>query len=61
MKKAFTAVMKEYFGLLPGENIMGFSAELKKLSYQEKLEFHAMLEAGGVACLEPNKPAGPAC
>ena len=56
MKKAFTAAMKEYFGLLPGETIVQFAAELKALTYAEKLEFHSMLAAVGVDCVPPTAP-----
>jgi hypothetical protein len=31
-------ILKEYFGLLPDQNVMGFSNELKTLNDTEKLE-----------------------
>jgi len=31
-------VLKEYFGLLPDQNVMGFAVELKCLSAEEKTE-----------------------
>ena len=36
--KAKTSVMKEYFGLLPGQTLQAFANELKQLSDDEKLE-----------------------
>jgi hypothetical protein len=49
--------MKNFFGLLPGQSISGFAAELKALSLEEKLEFHRMLNAAGYECDPPSAPA----
>ena len=54
-KKSFTAAMKEYFGLQPGQSIMDFGKEVAKLSYEEKVEFCEMLRSIGVNCSDPIK------
>lgn len=38
MKKSKVSVLKDYFGFRAGEKLRDFSAELKELSAEEKLE-----------------------
>lgn len=53
-QKPFAGVMKQYFGLLPGQSVMQFGTELKALSYNEKLEFHKMLTEQGINVALPS-------
>lgn len=55
--KSFMGEMKRYFGCLPGQTIQGFAAEMKALSYEEKLWFHAELIGQGIQCDPPLAPA----
>ncbi len=52
----FVKAMKDYFGLLPGQTILQFGAELKALSYAEKLDFAQGLRALGINCADPEQP-----
>ncbi len=52
----FVKAMKDYFGLLPGQTVLQFGAELQALSYQEKLDFAIGLRAAGVNCANPEPP-----
>lgn len=51
---AFAGAMKQFFGLLPGQSIGQFAAELRALSVEEKAEFHRMLNDAGIACDPPS-------
>lgn len=57
INKPFVAQMKAFFGLLPGQSVTGFGAELKALSAADKLEFAAMLNAAGYPCDPPQVAA----
>ena len=52
----FIKAMKDYFGLLRGQTILQFGAELKALSYEEKLDFAKGLRSIGVDCADPDQP-----
>jgi hypothetical protein len=52
----FVKAMKDYFGLLPGQTILQFGAELKALAYEEKLSFAQALRSIGVSCADPAQP-----
>lgn len=49
----FVKAMKDYFGPLPGQSVLQFGAELKALSYEEKLDFANGLRAIGIDCADP--------
>ena len=49
----FVKAMKDFFGPLPGQNIMQFGAELRALSHEEKLDFAQGLRAVGIDCADP--------
>lgn len=52
--KTFISAMKEYFGILPGQTAMGFGKEVQALSYEEKMDFHGMLNTqAGIQCDPP--------
>ena len=51
----FVKAMKDYFGLLPGQTILQFGAELKALSYEEKLDFAQGLRSIGIDCADPDQ------
>lgn len=42
--KGFAGAMKEFFGLLPGQDVMAFGRELKALSPAEKKDLSDMLQ-----------------
>jgi hypothetical protein len=44
---SFVAAMKDYFGLLPGQNNAQFLGELKKLTLDDKAWFAAELPSVG--------------
>ena len=52
----FVKAMKDYFGLLPGQSVIQFGAELRALSYEEKLTFASGLRAIGIDCADPEQP-----
>jgi hypothetical protein len=52
----FVKAMRDYFGLLPGQSLLQFGAELKALSYEEKLDFVQGLRSVGIDCADPDKP-----
>ncbi len=52
----FVKAMKDFFGLLPGQSILQFGAELRALSHEEKLEFAQGLRSLGIACADPDQP-----
>ena len=51
----FVRAMKDYFGLLPGQSIMQFGADLKTLSPEEKLDFAKGLRSIGIDCADPDQ------
>ncbi len=51
----FVKAMKDFFGPLPGQNIMQFGAELRELSHEDKLEFAHGLRAIGIDCADPEQ------
>jgi hypothetical protein len=53
---SFVKAMKDYFGLLPGQTVLQFGAELKALSFEEKCEFANGLRGVGINCAEPEQP-----
>jgi hypothetical protein len=52
----FVKAMKEFFGLLPGQSLLQFGAELKALSHEEKRDFAQGLRSIGIDCADPDKP-----
>jgi hypothetical protein len=52
----FVKTMKDYFGLLSGQTLLQFGAELKNLSYEEKLDIAKGLRALGIDCADPDRP-----
>jgi hypothetical protein len=55
-KTGFVKAMKDYFGLLPGQSVMQFGAELRALSDQEKHDFAQGLRSIGIDCTDPVPP-----
>jgi len=55
-KIGFVKAMKDYFGLLPGQTVLQFGAELRALSHEEKLEFAKGLRSLGINCADPDQP-----
>ena len=55
-QSSFVKAMKDYFGLLPGQTVLQFGAELKALSYMDKCEFANGLRALGIDCPDPEQP-----
>lgn len=53
MARSFVAACKEFFGFKEGQTLTEFGAELKALSYEEKLEIAAGLRATGLDCEDP--------
>jgi hypothetical protein len=51
----FVKAMKDYFGLLPGQTVMQFGAELKALTHDDKLDFARGLHAIGIDCAAPEQ------
>lgn len=55
-KISFTVRCKNFFGLLPGKSIRDFAAEMKALTYEDKVEFCAAFNANGMPTLDPAPP-----
>lgn len=53
--KSFLVTMKDFFGLREGQSVLQFGAEMKALSYEEKMWFHGELKKLGIECAEPAK------
>lgn len=53
----FVKAMKDYFGLLPGQTVLQFGAELKALSFEEKCDFAQGLRALAIDCANPEQKA----
>lgn len=56
-KKGFAAQMLAFFGLLPGQTMKDFHAELKILSPEDKEELATLLTAAGYSCDLPQPVA----
>jgi hypothetical protein len=52
----FVKAVKGFFGLLPGQTLLQFGAELQALSYDDKMEFAKGLRAIGIDCADPDQP-----
>jgi hypothetical protein len=52
----FMMKCKEFFGLRPGQTAMEFGKELQQLTYEDKQEIHAQLNAQGHVCDPPTPP-----
>jgi len=52
-RKSFLGAVKEFFGLLPGQSLREFSAELKRLTLDDRLELAVLLRSEGFDCDEP--------
>jgi hypothetical protein len=52
----FAASCKKYFGLHEGQSLKEFSAELKCLTYEDKVEIADLLTAEGFPTDHPKKP-----
>jgi hypothetical protein len=55
-KIGFVKAMKDSFGLLPGQTVLQFGAELRALSHEEKLNFATGLRSLGIDCADPEQP-----
>jgi hypothetical protein len=55
-RTGFVKAMKDYFGLLPRQPVLQFGAELKALSYEEKVDFAKGLRSIGIDCADPDQP-----
>ena len=51
--KSFVVQAKTYFGLLPGQTLRGFSAEIKALTHEDKVELAGLLTAAGHPTIIP--------
>jgi hypothetical protein len=51
----FSARCKWFFGFLPEQNITGFMAELKALTWADKLEFHELFNKAGMPTSMPKQ------
>ena len=51
----FVKAMKDYFGLLPGQTVLQFGAELRARSHEEKLDFAEGLRSIGINCADPDQ------
>jgi hypothetical protein len=54
--KTFASAMREFFGFRPGDGLTQFHAELKALSYDDKMYYAQGLRAVGVDCADPATP-----
>jgi hypothetical protein len=45
---SFTARLKDFFGYLPGQSLSDFAKEIRALTTEDKLEFHAAFNALGM-------------
>ena len=52
----FLKAMLDYFGLRPGQTTLQFGAEIKVLSFEEKLDFANGLRGNGINCADPEQP-----
>jgi hypothetical protein len=57
---SFVKAMKDFFGLLPGQTVLQFGAEIRALSYEEKLDFVQGLRSLGINCADPDQRKAPA-
>ncbi|HYV37940.1 MAG TPA: hypothetical protein VE988_19805 [Gemmataceae bacterium] len=53
-KKSFSAQMRSFFGLRPGDGLKEFAAELRALSHDDKVAFVEMLNEAGFPCDPPS-------
>jgi hypothetical protein len=51
----FVKAMKDYFGLLPGQPVLQFGAELRALSHEDRLDFANRLHSLGIDCANPDQ------
>ena len=51
---SFVAACKNFFGFKPGQTLSEFGAELKELSYEEKLDIAKGLRDAGHDCEDPH-------
>lgn len=55
-QKSFIAACREYFGFKPGQSLTEFGAEIKELSYEDKLELaEGMRKHGGIDVADPTQ------
>jgi hypothetical protein len=54
-RTGFVKAVKEFFGLLPGQTLLQFGAELKALTYEDKQEIAQGLRAIGIDCADPDQ------
>lgn len=57
-KVSFSMRCKSFFGLLPGQNVQQFAAELKALSYDDKEELADRFTAAGMPTALPSRLQG---
>ena len=55
----FVKAMKDFFGLLPGQSVMQFGAELRALSHEEKLDFAQGFGPSASTAPIPSSPRWP--
>ena len=53
----FAVAMKGYFGIEEGKTIRDFAAELRELTFEDKMEFAAGLRKNGIECDDPVRAA----
>lgn len=55
MSKTFVGATKDYFGLKDGQDLKGFSGELKGLSPKDRLEVAEGIQASGIIITDFDK------
>lgn len=56
--RSFVAACKDFFGFKQGQTLSDFSAELKELTYNDKMEIAAGLRNIGLPCADPQAREG---
>lgn len=52
-QKSFVNAAKEFFGFKPGQGLREFGAELKALTFNDKMELAAGMRNIGIDCADP--------
>lgn len=55
MPRSFIAAAREFFGFRPGTGLNDFAAEIKALTFEDKLEIAEGLRQNGLDCADPVK------
>jgi hypothetical protein len=56
-QKTFIAACREFFGFKPEQTLNEFSAEIKQLSYHDKMELATEMRKVGIDVADPVAPA----